>query len=132
MERLDFARKEALDPRMVRIAPGCRNEYHKHAHESLFVVLSGQGRVLVDGRAHVVAMGDVLFVPRWVFHQTINTSPDAELVLLAVTDFGLTSSVLGDYDQKTRLRAGGGDVRGAAVDEASGAIGPADAGRGQP
>jgi len=32
------------------------------------------------------------------------------LLLLAITDFGLTSTVLGDYDVKTRLKAGGDDV----------------------
>jgi len=32
------------------------------------------------------------------------------LLLLAITDFGLTSAVLGDYDRRTRLRLGGGDA----------------------
>jgi hypothetical protein len=29
------------------------------------------------------------------------------LQLLAITDFGLTSALLGDYDSRTRLKAGG-------------------------
>ena len=31
-------------------------------------------------------------------------------MLLAITDFGLTSTVLGDYDARTRLRHNGEDV----------------------
>jgi hypothetical protein len=31
-------------------------------------------------------------------------------MLLAITDFGLTSAVLGNYDAKTRLKAGGVDA----------------------
>jgi len=49
-------------------------------------------------------------VPRQVFHQTRNTSADKELVILAITDFGFTSAVLGDYDKRTRLAEGGSDV----------------------
>jgi hypothetical protein len=114
VERLDFSHREALDPRIVRIAPNKRNEYHKHAHESLFVILSGRGLIIIDSEEIEANQGDVLFVPRWVFHQTVNASSTEDLVLLAVTDFGLTSSVLGDYDKRTRLQDGGIDVKGGA------------------
>ena len=99
-----------MDPRVLRIAPGCNNEFHKHAHESIFVVLEGDGEVRVGDRWSPMKTGDVAFVPRWIPHQTRNTSRERELVILAITDFGFTSAVLGDYDRRTRLAQQGDDV----------------------
>jgi hypothetical protein len=56
--------------------------------------------------------------PRWRRHRIVEGCPghtsgkcgDEDLVLLAITDFGLTSAVLGDYDRGTRLRLGGEDA----------------------
>jgi quercetin dioxygenase-like cupin family protein/pyrroloquinoline quinone (PQQ) biosynthesis protein C len=106
VEKLLFPRVQVLDPRIVRIAPGKNNERHKHAHESIFSVISGRGEVVVGDRVVSVQTGDTVFVPRWTFHQSCNKG-DEDLVLLAITDFGLTSAVLGDYDRGTRLRFGG-------------------------
>jgi len=102
-----------LDPRIVRIAPGKKNERHKHAHESIFSIISGRGEVVVGDRILSVQTGDTVFVPRWTFHQSCNKG-DEDLVLLAITDFGLTSAVLGDYDRGTRLRLGGENAEYAA------------------
>jgi oxalate decarboxylase/phosphoglucose isomerase-like protein (cupin superfamily) len=110
VDRLPFPDIQVMDPRVVRIPPGKNNEWHKHAHESLFVVLAGEGEVRVgEGRFQVKA-GEVAYVPRWIFHQTTNTSATQELVVLAITDFGFTSAVLGDYDKRTRLSEGGADT----------------------
>lgn len=103
VERLGFAETQTMDPRVVRIAPRRNNELHKHAHESLFVILEGEGEVKLGDDWRPVRAGDFVFVPRWIFHQTRNTSTRNELVVLAVTDFGFTSAVLGDYDKRTRL-----------------------------
>ena len=111
VERLQLTTAQTLDPRIVRISPASRNEYHKHAHESLFVILSGHGSILVGEEEINARAGDVVFVPRWVFHQTRNLSSDEELVVLAITDFGFTSSLLGDYDKRTRLKEAGEDVQ---------------------
>ena len=54
--------------------------------------------------------GGLAFVPRWHFHQSRNLSETDELVILAITDFGLTKAVLGDYDNRTRLAVNGADV----------------------
>ena len=110
VNRLTFPEIQTMDPRVLRIAPGKNNEYHKHAHESLFVVLKGVGEVRVGDDWCPVKEGSVAFVPRWIFHQTRNTSATEELVVLAITDFGFTSAVLGDYDKRTRLAVGGPDV----------------------
>lgn len=110
VERVAFPHLSAMDPRIVRIAPARNNERHRHAHESIFVVLAGRGEVLVGEIWSPVKSGDIAFVPRWIFHQTRNTSESEELVLLAITDFGLTSACLGDYDRRTRLAANGDDA----------------------
>ncbi|MEM7677422.1 MAG: cupin domain-containing protein [Myxococcota bacterium] len=107
VERLGFAEQQTMDPRVVRIAPQRNNELHKHAHESLFVVLEGEGEVRLGEAWRTVRAGDFVFVPRWIFHQTRNTSARNELVVLAVTDFGFTSAILGDYDKRTRLSQSG-------------------------
>ncbi len=111
VDRLAFPELQVMDPRLVRIAPGMNNEFHKHAHESLFVILDGEGEVRVGDRWTPVKKGDVAFVPRWIFHQTRNTSTECELLVLAITDFGFTSALLGDYDKRTRLSVAGSDVK---------------------
>jgi len=107
VSKLPFQALQVMDPRLVTIAPGNCNEKHRHAHESIFVLLSGQGEIIIDHQAMPLELGSVAYVPRWVVHQCRNTSCEAPLALLAITDFGLTSAVLGDYDAKTRLKAGG-------------------------
>jgi mannose-6-phosphate isomerase-like protein (cupin superfamily)/pyrroloquinoline quinone (PQQ) biosynthesis protein C len=110
VQRLPLAGLQVLDPRLVRIAPGCRNESHRHAHESIFVVLAGEGELRIGAETVPLKAGDVACVPRWLVHQSRNSSSSEELQLLAITDFGLTSGVLGDYDQRTRLKGGGADA----------------------
>jgi uncharacterized RmlC-like cupin family protein len=107
---LDFPGTQAFDARVVRIAAGANNELHKHAHESLFYVISGRAEVRIGDERLTLEPGGLAFVPRWVFHQSRNLSASEPLVILAITDFGLTKAVLGDYDKRTRLSAGGADV----------------------
>jgi mannose-6-phosphate isomerase-like protein (cupin superfamily) len=90
---------ETLDPRVVRIPPGKTNNLHKHAHETLFCFIEGTGRILVGETWVPVKSGDAVFAPRWAMHQTHNTGT-SELVLLAITDYYLTSTVyVGKYDK---------------------------------
>lgn len=110
VERYGFPHVQTMDPRLVRIPPGKCNEYHKHAHESLFVILKGEGEVRVGDEWRPVRQGDLAFVPRWIFHQSRNTSTTDTLVILAITDFGFTKAVLGDYDKRTRLAEDGTDA----------------------
>ena len=109
VDRLAFPEIQTMDPRLLRIAPGKSNEFHKHAHESIFVVLAGEGEVRIGDAWRPIGKGSVAFVPRWIFHQTRNTSASEALVILAITDFGFTSALLGDYDRRTRLAQGGAD-----------------------
>lgn len=118
VDRLEFPDIQTMDPRVVRIAPGKNNELHKHAHESIFVVLAGSGEVRIGDVRRPIGAGGIAFVPRWIFHQTRNTSATEELVLLAITDFGFTSALLGDYDRRTRLAAAGDDVTAGSAEPA--------------
>jgi quercetin dioxygenase-like cupin family protein len=96
---------EVLDPRIVTVKPGKANEMHKHAHETVFIFLKGQGKVLVDNFENNVVAGDFAFIPRWCNHQSINTGNE-DLVFLAVADFGLTGkSFVGNYLKTARLKA---------------------------
>jgi quercetin dioxygenase-like cupin family protein len=110
VKRLPFEGLQALDPRLIRIPPGACNERHRHAHESIFVVLEGEAEILVGAERVHLQRGAVAFAPRWIVHQSRNLSSEQELLLLAITDFGLTSSVLGDYDRQTRQRFQGQDA----------------------
>ncbi|MEQ1542128.1 MAG: cupin domain-containing protein [Novosphingobium sp.] len=110
VEVLDFPGTQTFDARVVRIAAGRNNELHKHAHESLFYVISGKAEVRIAEEALTLEPGGLAFVPRWAFHQSKNLSDQDELVILAITDFGLTKAVLGDYDKRTRLAENGVDV----------------------
>lgn len=108
VHRLPFPGLQVFDPRVVRIAPGACNERHRHAHESLFLVLEGEGELVLGARSLALSRGALAFVPRWLMHQTRNVGA-SPLVVLALTDFGFTSAVLGDYDARTRLKHHGPD-----------------------
>ena len=110
VEKLGFKVLQAMDARVVRIAPHASNEKHRHAHESIFVVINGEGELSLGNDCLRLQSGSVAYVPRWITHQTHNTSDTKELTLLAITDFGLTSAILGDYDARTRLRNQGSDA----------------------
>jgi quercetin dioxygenase-like cupin family protein/pyrroloquinoline quinone (PQQ) biosynthesis protein C len=96
VERLPF-RAEVLDPRVVRIPAGKRNELHKHGHETVIHIMSGRGTIQVDDQVLEAGAGDTVFVPRWALHRATNTGAE-ELSYFAVTDFGFASKVhRGDY-----------------------------------
>jgi quercetin dioxygenase-like cupin family protein len=109
VHRLPFDGLQALDPRLIRIPPGACNEKHRHAHESIFIVLAGEAEILVGSERIRLCRGGIACAPRWIVHQSRNVSSEGELLLLAITDFGLTRSILGDYDHQTRLRFQGSD-----------------------
>ena len=83
---------QTLDPRIVRIAPGKFNNLHRHAHETLFCLIQGEGEILIGDAWVPVKTGQSVFAPRWVMHQTHNTGAD-ELIMYAITDYYLSHQV---------------------------------------
>jgi quercetin dioxygenase-like cupin family protein len=49
--------------RMLEVAPGGHTPDHAHPFEHENFVVSGGGRVMIQGEWHDVAEGDVIFVP---------------------------------------------------------------------
>ncbi|WP_086931978.1 iron-containing redox enzyme family protein [Agarilytica rhodophyticola] len=81
---------EVMDPRLLEIAVGSRNEVHRHAHESIFYIVSGQGNIHIGDKSIEAKKGDIVYVPRWVSHYSENIGEEA-LCIFAITDFGLTN-----------------------------------------
>ncbi len=102
VDRLPFP-CQVLDPRIVRVAPGKSSEHHRHAHESLFYVVAGEGAITVGDHRVAVRAGQCVFVPRWTMHQSHNTGR-AELKILGVTDFTFTSKAQVGGDGQGRLK----------------------------
>jgi hypothetical protein len=102
VDRLPFP-CEVLDPRIVCVPPGKSSEHHRHAHESLFYVVSGEGAITVGQGRIAVRAGQCVFVPRWTMHQSHNTG-SAELRILGITDFSFTSKAQIGSDGQGRLR----------------------------
>lgn len=96
---------EVIDARVVKIPSGKFNENHRHAHETVYYILSGKGKVVLDKDTVLdVSEGDSVFIPRWCFHQTENTG-QSELKILAITDWYLTGKALiGDYNSTARMK----------------------------
>ena len=92
---------EVIDPRLLEIPVGKRNEKHRHAHESIFYVLSGEGVVHVGDKEITVKPGDLAYVPRWYDHYTANTG-NALLKILALTDYGLTRCFANNTERSYR------------------------------
>lgn len=103
VEHLPQFKPEVVDPRIIRIQPGKTNERHKHAHETIYAILSGVGEVSINKTVAKVKTGDVAFIPRWAMHQARNVGPEP-LVILGVTDYNLTGVALMDqYLKHARL-----------------------------
>ncbi len=92
---------ESLDPRILTVLPGSSNESHKHAHETFFYVLSGKGRCYINEAIVAVDKGTMIHIPRWALHHTVNVGDD-NLIILAVTDYGLTCRLAGNTEESYR------------------------------
>ena len=68
----------------ILLPPGksALKHYHPVAEESYYI-LSGEGRVVLDGKEKIVSAGDAVAIPVNVVHQIFNDSAE-NLVFLAV------------------------------------------------
>lgn len=72
-----------FDIRGVRIGPGGISPDHVHAWVQANYVLSGSGRLDLDGVVHELGAGDFVYVPPNARHVFTNTG-DEDFVVLAV------------------------------------------------
>lgn len=49
---------------------------HRHAPPEVYMILSGEGRTEIDGIAHQVRGGNVIYIPGNAQHLTVNTGPE--------------------------------------------------------
>lgn len=102
VQRFDVT-ASVMDPRFVTLPPGSCNERHSHAHESVFFIVSGVGKVIVGDKEISVKPNASVYVPRWIPHHTVNTG-EFPLCIFAVTDFGLTKRFPGNTESSYRER----------------------------
>jgi len=69
----------------ITIRPGGSSAGHRHLRsEETYYILQGEGRLVVDGKSHVLRPGDACLIRPGEHHQLFN-EVNGELVLLAVT-----------------------------------------------
>lgn len=90
--------EDAPDCKVKRIVvkPGCRNSYQRHQKRAeCWVVVSGEGRFLVDGVWVLGKQGDAIVVPCGAKHRWHNTGVE-NLVLVEVQ----TGTYFGEDDEE--------------------------------
>jgi len=102
VQRVPFE-ADILDPRIVVIPPGFRNEFHSHAHESVFLITEGIGEITVGNKVISVQKGDLVFAPRWCKHQAHNIGNN-DFKYFAVTDYGFTKLFPQNSEEIYRLK----------------------------
>jgi len=55
-----------------------------HAFDQVIFIISGQAKVILDKKEHLVKKGDMIFVPLGTPHQIINLNQDKPLKLMSV------------------------------------------------
>ncbi len=58
----------------VRLAPGGRTQGHQHDESEIFVVVSGRGEIVVDGKRHPAAAGTIALFEPFEHHVVENGS----------------------------------------------------------
>jgi quercetin dioxygenase-like cupin family protein len=67
--------------RVVELVHGAPRTAHRHPHSDEYVyVVSGEGRLWVDGEWVRLAAGDLARIPRGTLHATVAESPTVRLV----------------------------------------------------
>ena len=74
---------------VVRLRKGESLEPHRHAQPETYFTLSGRGTVTIEGIAHAVTAGRMLFIPGNATHQINNIHAEDLMILyaFAVRDF---------------------------------------------
>jgi mannose-6-phosphate isomerase-like protein (cupin superfamily) len=66
----------------ARLDPGARTAAHYHPKcEEIYYILTGQGRMEIDGEMRTVARGDAIAIPPGQTHQITNTGSETLVFL---------------------------------------------------
>lgn len=77
------------------LPPGCKSSSHVHDKETEYwIVLSGEGTVILDDEQEIVKEEDIIVVPPGVAHQLDNHSDDTFKVLWIYAPAGPEKDVL--------------------------------------
>lgn len=85
---------KAVDVHVNILRPdGPRGPYHYHpGNENVYIVLSGMGRLIVEGDEHILRKEDVVFIPPGEKH-SLSAIGDENLVLIELYAPGKKESV---------------------------------------
>ncbi|MEE9303348.1 MAG: cupin domain-containing protein [Thiotrichaceae bacterium] len=61
---------------LVVVKPGIKVDRHRHDEEEMFYVISGKAELELEGNTAVLSAGDTIYIPRFWYHQVINTFDD--------------------------------------------------------
>ncbi len=76
----------------VDVAPGGAQKPHRHEPEQVYVIVRGQGRMVVDDAERDIGEGDLVFVPPNALHGIRNTGEQTLTYVSASTPtFGITA-----------------------------------------
>ncbi|MDP2731209.1 MAG: cupin domain-containing protein [Dehalococcoidales bacterium] len=77
---------KSIDMRVNELPPGSHSQSHRETKEHIMYILKGSGYSLIDGEKFEWQEGDVMYIPRWAWHQYFNTSPDQYARYLVATN----------------------------------------------
>src|SRR5690625_2730444 len=75
------------------LAPGERNNPHKHSNMAMFIVFEGEGYSIIDGEKIEWEKGDIFYSPAWLSHEHCNTSDNVSAVLYTIQDVPTVSGM---------------------------------------
>ncbi len=75
---------KSMEVWLQTMAPGSATPVHRHACEEVIVVLSGSGRVTIDGRTSSFGPDSTLIVPPDAVHQIENSGSDPIVLVAAL------------------------------------------------
>ncbi|HEC22815.1 MAG TPA: cupin domain-containing protein [Chloroflexi bacterium] len=62
--------------RYYELEPGGHSREEHHPHDHGIVILRGRGQVILSGKPHEIAQGDVIYIPPEEPHQIANTGDE--------------------------------------------------------
>jgi mannose-6-phosphate isomerase-like protein (cupin superfamily) len=65
----DFLNTESLEAGVIRLRGGQEDTQTNHSLDELYYVIKGEGKISIDGKAHGVSSGTLVFVPAHKDHK---------------------------------------------------------------